>query len=229
MNILPVLIISFGMCVGCAMIVLPIWKSLRCVSPTAELPHFDSTYLPLPTRWLAIKHESMFAVQSALRLHNPEPCSWLEGLSHEERLFISPSIEGWIIVTGDNIPDPSDDVDVAFRFIMNLSRELGEVHYFSTTPFLNYHSWIKVRSGKVIRAYTWAGQTIWNQGAKTREEKELGMRTFNYSDEMQTLFSDDAAIFASNANKVPRLAALWTVDLTHVRKHLQEPGIIGSS
>jgi hypothetical protein len=229
MAIIPVSIVCFGLCVGCAVIVLLIWNRLQRAKPIREMSLTnDSVAFSLPSRWLAIKHESIFAVQSAFHIHNPEPCSWAEGFLREERLFISPSIEGWIIVTGDSIPDPSEDPDVSFRFLRNLSRELGEVQYFSATPFLHFHSWIKVRSGKVIRAYVWAGQTVWNQGTKTREEKELAMRTFAYGDETQTLFSDDAATVVSNAQKVQRLAARWSLDLIHIRQHLQERGIIGT-
>lgn len=170
----------------------------------------------------------MVAVQAALHVHNPESCSWSEGLSRETPLFISPSIEGWIIVTGDSLPDPSGDVDASFRFLVNLSRKLGEVQYFSASPALHYHAWSKVRAGRVIRAYAWAGETLWNQGAKTREEKELGLRTFDYFDEAQSAFSMNDSAIESNAEKVPRLAARWSLDLVHVREHLQQRGITGT-
>jgi hypothetical protein len=144
--------------------------------------------ISLPPRWLAIKSESTLAVQTALHLHNPESCSCLEGLSRYESIFISPSIEGWIIITGDILPDPADDEDIAYRFILNLSRELGEVQYFSANPILHYHSWVRVRSGRVIRAYAWAGRTVWNQGQKPRRKRNWECGHLNMATKAKTFF-----------------------------------------
>lgn len=159
--------------IGFGVIVLLCWKRLPDPGPIPTKEPVERTLIALPPRWLAIKSESMLATQAALHLHHPGSCSFLEGLSRYESIFISPSIEGWIVITGDILPDPSEDEDGTCRFILNLSRELGEVQYFSASPILHYHSWVKVRSGRVIRAYAWAGRTVWNQGQKTMEEREL--------------------------------------------------------
>ncbi len=37
--------------------------------------------------------------------------------------------------------------------------------------------------GCVTRAYAWAGETIWNQGAKTLAENGLGMKCSGYGEE----------------------------------------------
>src|SRR5262245_56015359 len=67
-----------------------------------------------PACWLAVKSRSTFAVQSALGLHNPKPCSWIRGLAGEEKLFIAPPVKGWVLVLGSGLPDPSEDVDACF-------------------------------------------------------------------------------------------------------------------
>src|SRR5438309_7798622 len=79
-----------------------------------SLPPFDN-----PARWLAIRSSSPAAAQSALGLHNAKPSSWGEGLSKltEHALFISPPIEGWLLVMGPGLPDPSEDIDECYRFI----------------------------------------------------------------------------------------------------------------
>ena len=46
------------------------------------------------------------------------------------RLFIAPRINGWILVFGSDLPDPSDDVDQCFHFVTGLSRKLGHVQLF---------------------------------------------------------------------------------------------------
>src|SRR5438128_1552651 len=82
-----------------------------------------------PASWLAIKSCNLLSVQSALGLHNPKPCSWTEGLAGEQKLFIAPAVKGWILVIGSGLPDPSEDVDACFRFVVDLSRKLGQVQF----------------------------------------------------------------------------------------------------
>src|SRR5262245_33671450 len=79
------------------------------------LPPFD-----YPSRWLAIRSSNPVAAQSALGLHNAKPCSWGEGVSKltEHALFISPPIEGWLLVMGPGLPDPGEDIDECYRFIL---------------------------------------------------------------------------------------------------------------
>src|SRR5688572_2046773 len=123
-----------------------------------------------PTRWLAIRSRDMQAVQTALRLDNPRPCSWAEGVFSSRKLFIAPPINGWTLVFGASLPNPDDDVDVCYRFLRELSRKLGHVQFFQADQVLQHHAWVQVESGRVLRAYGWAGATVWNQGVKTSAE-----------------------------------------------------------
>ena len=133
------------------------------ILPSPQPPQF---VVKRATTWLAIKSGSVQAVQSALSLHNPKPCSWAEGLSgdHEQSLFVSPPVAGWILVIGPALPDPAEDVDVCYRFLTDLSRKLGHVQFFHVHGVLNHHAWVHIHTGRVIRAYAWAGKTLWNQG-----------------------------------------------------------------
>src|SRR5690242_14444365 len=80
-------------------------------------PHsLSSGFLPRPNCWIAVRSRSLPAVQSALGLHNPKPCSWMDGLAGEQKLFIAPPVKGWILVMGSGLPEPSEDVDACFRF-----------------------------------------------------------------------------------------------------------------
>ena len=83
----------------------PAEDHLFCL-PSPQPPQFAAKR---STTWLAIKSGSVHAVQSALSLHNPKPCSWAEGLSgdHEQSLFVSPPVAGWILVIGPALPDPA--------------------------------------------------------------------------------------------------------------------------
>jgi hypothetical protein len=165
-----------------------------------------------PTCWLAVKSRSLLKVQSALGLHNVKPCSLAEGMAGGEKLFISPPINGWILVMGAGLPEPSDDVDVCFRFVMNLSRKLGEVQLFNSSRVVQDHAWVFADRGQVVRAYAWAGKTIWKQGLRTSAEKELDLRCFDYTEASERNFFSDSDVIAANVEKVHLLAARWSLD-----------------
>ena len=126
MPVLLLLLFSIALSVGMGIVVLvlrrfagrqPLAATSLELPPTAFQEHpcaFRS-----PGSWLAIKSRSPLSVQSALGLHNPKPCSWIQGLAGEEKLFIAPPVKGWILVIGSGLPDPSDDVDVCFRFLLD--------------------------------------------------------------------------------------------------------------
>jgi hypothetical protein len=184
---------------------------------------------PWPGCWLAVKSRSAFAVQSALGLHNPKPCSWIEGLSGEEKLFIAPPVKGWVLVMGLGLPDPSDDVDACFRFVLQLSRRVGQVQFFSASRVLHYHSWVKADSGRIQRAYAWAGKTLWIQGEPTAAEHELGLKCFDYLELSEPAEFGHPDISCLNVEKLPMLAARWSIDPARIdARFLQlERGIAG--
>ena len=173
----------------------------------------------------------MLAVQSALALHNPKPCSWLEGLSGEgeQKLFVSPPVFGWILVMGPALPDPSDDVDACFRLLMELSRRLGQVQFFSANGMLNQHAWVQAESGHIVRGYAWAGQTLWNQGDRTQAERDLKMKCYEYAELADGLEFGSAKSGVDNSEKVHLLAARWSVDPETIDEGLLERqwGIVG--
>jgi hypothetical protein len=164
-----------------------------------------------PACWLAIRSRSLGAVQVALELDNPKPCSWSEGLSSDRQLFISPPLQGWILVVGAGLPDPSDDVDECFRFLMELSRRLGHVQLFKADSTLHHHAWARVEAGRVVRAYAWAGRTVWNQGMKTGVERELGLKCFGYGEQISAPWGVND-LMAANVERVQSLAARWSLN-----------------
>src|SRR6185503_20162467 len=146
-------------------------------------------------------------VQMALELHKPTPCSWEEGMTvaHEQKLFISPPVEGWILVMGSRLPEPADDVDQCFRFIVALSRKLGHVQFFSVNRAVNHHAWVLADHGHVLRAYAWAGKTLWNQGRITKAELDLRLKCYDYTEAVERgQFSQSDPAFA-NTERVPLL------------------------
>jgi hypothetical protein len=185
----------------------------------------------VPTRWLAIRSANPHLVQAALGLANPKPCSWEEGLSaaHEQKLFISPPVSGWILVMGSSLPDPGEDVDKCFRFILDLSRKLGHVQYYSIHRAVNHHAWIQAEHGVVQRAYAWSGRTLWNQGRLTRAEIELGLKCYAYGEGEERIDFGRVDPAAVNTERVPLLASRWSLDPTAIDARMlkEHQGIAG--
>src|SRR5690349_8761743 len=170
MPVLLMLVLSFALSCGIAMVVL---LSRRAHSR------------PLGIH-LSRRHDEGIDCTSFVPAHSTglisRPSSWLEGLAGEEKLFIAPPIKGWIIVLGSGLPEPNHDVDACFCFLLEMSRKLGRIQFFNASRILHHHAWIQAEHGRIIRAYAWAGRTLWNQGKTTLGERELGLKCFDYSD-----------------------------------------------
>ena len=167
-----------------------------------------------PTYWLAVRGSTPERVLEALGLNHSVPCSWSEGMTGEHEFFISPRVNGWVIVTGVAIPTPADDVDECFHFLISLSRKLGHVQFFYAEKFLRHHAWARLDDGCVTRAYAWTGETVWNQGAKTMPETELDVKCFGYGEFCPP------SVAARNTEKVSQLAARWNFDPATVDERL---------
>ena len=192
---------------------------------------FQTALFDSPCRWLAIRSNHPPGVQAALNLHNTAACSWGEGLAEagERKLFISPPIGDWVLVVGPGLPDPAEDVDRCFHLLTGLSRKLGEVQFFSLNRVLQHHAWARLEAGRVLRAYAWAGHVLWNQGEMTGAENELVMKCFHYTEASQQTDFSKPAPGSFNAEKVPLLAARWSLDPTLIdeRRFSSRRGIVG--
>jgi hypothetical protein len=182
--------------------------------------------LLLPGCWLVVKCRDLVCVQSALSLHNPRFCTWMEGLTNADGLFIAPPVKGWILVVGGRLTDPWRDIDVCFRFLLDLSKKVGTVQFFSANRATLRHAWVKVEAGRVVRAYAWAGKTAWLQGPRTKSEKELQLTCFDYCEPFP---NGQITAIETNLDKVPLLAAKWGLDPRLIQQHLalKEHGLTG--
>lgn len=171
-----------------------------------------ASWLHRPECWLAVRCRHPRVAQAALGLCHPHPCTWTEGLAGDQRLFIAPPVNGWILITGSGLPEPGDDIDVCFRFLRNLGRKLGQVQLFSANRVLYHHAWVRLDGTRVVRAYAWAGTTLWNQGPRTAVESELGLKCFPYLEVPERPLFGQPDILALNTEKVPLLAARWSLD-----------------
>ena len=201
------------------------------ISPSPGSHAVPSAYQPSvfehTCRWLAIKSTQVHSVQSALGLHNAIPCSWGEGLSRvvNRKLFISPPIRGWILVVGQGLPDPSEDIDRCYHFIVRLSRALGHVQLFSADRALNHHAWVMADRGHIRRAYAWGGETLWNQGDPTSDEVDLGLACFKYGEAPGPIDLQRGDSPVPNSERVTALAARWSFDPSAVNETMLRVGL----
>ena len=229
-----VLLAMNGLALGVGVIILSwVWALHRRARRLAEAARHVHPPIPVvprfpqrPLAWLAVRSATPEAVQAALGLSRFAPCPWTEGISGSHEFFISPPVHGWVIVTGLGLPNPTHDVDATFLFLLALSRKLGHVEFFYADRVLHHHGWARLDEGCVTRAYAWTGETVWNQGGQTLSEIELGMKCSGYG-EPAAAFTDTA----ENFEKVPLLAARWSLDPAEVRAQFlqQAIGIAGES
>ena len=78
--------------------------------------------------------------------------------------------------------------------------------------FSAHHAWARLDDGCVTRAYAWAGETIWNQGATTMAENGLGMKCSGYGEDSAAGFWTAKENAVANVEKIPLLAARWSLD-----------------
>jgi hypothetical protein len=228
--LLIAMVTAIIVCIGVLRLVIR--RELRRRGPRPQFgpARVSASLFEPPTRWLAVRAQTPQAIQSALGVQHPRACSWSDALARpfEPRLFISPPVNGWVVVMGCDLPDPSDDIDECFKFLANLSQKLGEVQFFSRNRAVGHHGWARLNAGKVLRAYAWAGETLWNQGAATVSERELNMRCFGYTDDAEALGYAEREVLALNTERVVRLAAAWSLDPTSIDSAaLEDKGIAG--
>ena len=182
--------------------------------------------LLVPARWMAVRAATVRDVRQALGLSNATPCTIEDGLAgnHQQALFLAPPVNGWVLITGPGIPDPAEDIDEVYHLLRLLSIKLGAAQFFSFNRALGHHGWAWARGGGVVRAFAWSGHTLWNEGEPTPPERTLRMRCPGY-DEPEPQSAIAREIILGNIDKVPLLAARWSVDPVSV--HQQVPHGVG--
>jgi len=74
---------------------------------------------------------------------------------------------------GSGLPDPNDDVDACFRFVLDLSRKLGQSNCFSVSRALRHHAWVRAEGEEWLRPMPGQVARCWQQGSRTPAEQDL--------------------------------------------------------
>jgi hypothetical protein len=177
------------------------------IDPTPDRPCFFGAC------WLAIRTEDPESAMVQLRLNESRPANWKSGLvfaaQSTDHVFVSPSVDGWVLVTGA-IPTldrgPNDGC-------ISLLEYLGDT--FKTVCFFGYHSmeyyaWARADDGHVVRAFAHDSfEVLCEFGATTSVEDHLDFFQDIDDDEDEV---DDAYVQPIDEDAVLNVASEWAIN-----------------
>ena len=177
--------------------------------------------------WLALHTDNADKVVAVLGLGNAKPCNWQSGIGivydaelGEHRVFVSPPVQGWIFVVGLPLPHPVGGgfVDKCTPFLLDLGRHFPDVQYYFTYPLIDFFAWVRIRDGRLQRAFAIGDEGIvWNKGRTTREEKALGLKLFDLRGVRgRKGDAGGAMILYPTEDHVMRIARGWSLDPTMI-------------
>lgn len=163
---------------------------------------------PIPfgykTGWLCVQSDDPLAVIETLGLRGAAPCNWRQGLERVGRageIFVSPALDGWVLVVGW--------VEKDLANLSALAQKFPRLMFFASHRVVDYAAWASFEGGKLLRAYAYVGDednVLWDEGPLTPEEISLGAAHFPRKgvnrDEAQ--FPDEETVLG--------LSATWGMD-----------------
>jgi hypothetical protein len=175
--------------------------------------------------WLAIRSRDTRRVMDVLGLTHQTIANWRTGLGvvydrqlGDQRIFVSPPVNGWTFVVGLAIPQPmrGSFIDKWTPLMTRLGHEFIEVQYFATFSSLDFQAWARIVDGKLVRAFAIGDEgVILNVGKPTKEEKTLGLKLFELRGVRgRTGDAGGELILHPTEEHVMKLAARWSVDPT---------------
>lgn len=136
--------------------------------------------------WLAIRCSVAQDVVESLSIDCLQPANWNSGCiaAYNGLVFVSPSVEGWVFVVSQKLPELGRDSDSAewTSLLQSLSEKFSDVQYFGTHRVVDYHAWARFKDGREERAFAYlgeAGETLVDRGSRTPGEIQLGYHYFN--------------------------------------------------
>ena len=159
--------------------------------------------------WLCVKSTEPEAVISALGLKNAVPANWESGLSQRGKVFVSPVVNGYVLVVG-YFTMLGGNAEMEIERLRVAAKNFPEMQCFATQRTVEFNAWAKFVGGDLLRCYGWLGESgelYMNSGAITPEEQELGFDSFIQTDE-----DDWDSVEFPDEESVTDIAAAWGVD-----------------
>lgn len=172
---------------------------------------------PLPfgykTGWLAIKGGTPEQVIDTLQLKNKTVANWKSGMKmavSEGKVFVSPLIEGYVLLIGP--------MELELEQLGEMAKNFEELQYFVSHRVVELHSWTLFQAGELVRHYYYIGESgeVVSVGELTEEEKDLGFDSLIMSED-----DDWDEVEFPDEESVLEIAAAWGVD-TSMQEHQEE-------
>ncbi len=190
--------------------------------------------------WLAIRSRDTQHIINTLAISDIEPANWDTGLGivyspdlAEDRLFVSPPVNGWTFGVGLALPHPlgRSFVDKAMPLLVGIGGEFIEVQYFYSYPPIDLFAWARMIDGRLVRAFAVGDEgVLWSKGKLTKEEKMLDLKLFELRG-MRGRKGDAGGpiVLYPTEDHIMRLAAKWSIDPTRIDQVQGEPafGYVG--
>jgi len=169
------------------------------------------------TAWFAIHSEEPQAVAAAVELRRPQTVNWEYGTWHayqydDYQMFVSPPVNGWVLVMGMPIVWEADSH--AVERMVELSKQFEEVQLFASMRTSSSYMWARTSKGKLIRLFYEGDGERRVTGEETAEEKALGFKFFDSSspESQKPGYWDRKDLTYLDEEHVLQVAARWSVD-----------------
>lgn len=148
------------------------------IDATPDLP----TGFGYKMTWLAVRADSSDAVMKSLSLSAAVPANWRSGdlliynsRSGDPRVFVTPAVQGWVIIAGTPVDEPTDEAkhlkwDATIR---SLSKQFGDCQYFGNHRVSSYFAWSRWKDGNLVRRFIYGDGDETSFGEETPEEARL--------------------------------------------------------
>jgi hypothetical protein len=186
----------------------------------------------LKINWFAVNTSDIGAVLKALDFGAGRIANWSSGVqaAYSSRIggydkdlaFITPPIDGWVMVAGASLPYPvmhtadrHDGIGSAFDILYaRLGACFPEVHFFGSYRGVGFVAWARMHTGEISRMFAFGdGEVYANIGLQTAEEAALGLPELNgLSLEEATARMFEGEISLPDEEAPLLLAELWSLN-----------------
>lgn len=179
-------------------------------------------------KWIAVKSCSKEEVAKFLNLKKVKESNWENGIKYgyEKGIFITPEINGWILVLGIDISDL--ETEETKDILKKTSKEFGECQIFLTHRIVEYHFWGLARNGKIERLYSYVGESGENMiidGEPTEIERNYNL-VDSFSDEAkEDRYWEREDIEIPDEETVMKIAENWSINPSKIGEYQNIGGI----
>jgi hypothetical protein len=219
-----------------------LWFLAGLLTGSIIIPYYrraERPDLPVPfgprMAWLALDTTDTEAVATALGLRGARHTPWGQGIeaAHQGSVFVTPPVGDWTLAVGTPLVQPLHRTAAILKPLLEqLGRRFTDAQYFCNHQDVAMYVWARARRGRLIRGYGWLGtqgRTLWEEGALTKEERDLGFR-LGAGQPPQVDPGDGTDLVPFSEDRLFQLACYWSIDPTTLDQEYKEPvsGLLGT-